>query len=141
MSDINTVVIGGRLVRNADVKKLSENNLAVKFVLASNRFKKNKDGEYVDKVSFFPVRMYTREDDKRIGFLVKGERVAVEGYIEQYNWEKDGKKKSYIQIIANKLDIRFEKANLDKASDKTDDEFSEYEPAEEDGFIDDIDIF
>ena len=38
-------------------------------------------------------------------YLVKGQKIAVDGYLKQDRWEKDGQKFSKIQIVANSVQL------------------------------------
>ena len=72
--------------------------------IASNRsIKKNEKWE--DEVSYFDVTIWGKVAESLKNKLVKGKQIAVTGYLKQDRWEKDGKKQSKINIIAESVQL------------------------------------
>lgn len=106
MKDLNHVIEIGRLVKDAEVHKFDENNGVMQFTIAVNTSSK-KDGQFVDVANFFNCRSYGSNTylDKMSAMMIKGTQVAVDGYLKQDHWEKDGKKNSAVLIIAEQLQL------------------------------------
>lgn len=102
--DINTVVVSGRLTKDVDLKSVGSDNYVGKFSIASDRSFK-KDGEWSKKASFFNVTVWGKLAELASKFSKKGDPVTVVGRLEQQVWEKDGQKRSNVEIVAS--DIRF----------------------------------
>lgn len=74
MANINSVVLGGRLVRNAELR-YTGNGLAIcTFSIAVNRRRKSGD-EWVDEVSFFDVTLFGRYGEALQKSLLKGKMI------------------------------------------------------------------
>lgn len=107
MTDINSLTIIGRLTHD-----ISDNNFAyttggtarLNLSIAVNRSQKS-GGEWSDKVSFFDVTIWGKTAENIKQYLSKGKQIAIEGYLEQQRWEKNGQRYSKIYIIANQIQL------------------------------------
>lgn len=107
MTDINSLTIIGRLTHD-----ISDNNFAyttggtarLNLSIAVNRNQKS-GGEWSDKVSFFDVTIWGKTAENIKQYLSKGKQIAIEGYLEQQRWEKNGQRYSKIYIIANQIQL------------------------------------
>ncbi len=107
MTDINTVNIIGRLVRDIDSGSFgyTAGGMArLNISIATNRSQKT-GGQWVDKASFFDVTVWGKSAENIKPYLSKGKQVAIEGYLDQQRWEKDGRKYSKVCIIANAVQL------------------------------------
>ena len=102
MSDMNCVVLVGRLVDDAELKYTKDGMAISKFRLASNYYQ-GKDKE--DGVSFFDVTMWGKQAESVSQYLTKGKRIAVQGELKQERWEKDGNKQSRVVITAQSVQL------------------------------------
>ena len=109
MTDLNKVILVGRVTRDVGTDERSFSfvgNGVAKLVvsIASNRsIKKNEKWE--DEVSYFDVTIWGKVAESLKDKLVKGKQIAVTGYLKQDRWEKDGKKQSKINIIAESVQL------------------------------------
>ena len=96
---MNTVLLTGRAVREAEVKTVGEHRVA-KFTLAVERpFVKGKE-----KVTdYFKVECWNFWADKA-SKIVKGIKVFVSGSLKLNTWEKDGKKHYDVIVVANEVE-------------------------------------
>ncbi len=109
MTDLNNVVLIGRLTRDVGSDErsfgyLPNGNARANFSIAVNRSKKNGE-QWVDEVSFFDVTLYGKSAESLKPYLLKGKQVAIDGYLKQETWEKDGQKGSKVKIIANNVQL------------------------------------
>jgi single-strand DNA-binding protein len=104
MSDVNHVVLIGRLTRDAELKFTSGGMAVCRFSLAINRRRKNGD-EWVDEANFFDVVLFGKSGESVSQYLTKGKQVAVEGELKQDRWEQDGQSRSKIEILANNVQL------------------------------------
>lgn len=104
MTDVNCVVLVGRLVRDAEITYTAGGTASARFALAVSRSKKI-DGQWKDEVSFIDIVYYGKSAESMRDRLVKGRQVAVEGALRQSRWEKDGQTKTKVEVVAEKVQI------------------------------------
>ena len=108
----NTVLLTGRLTRDAELKYTAAGVAMCRFSIAVNRrFKDPKSGEWKDDASYVDVSVW-REAAERCGkVLKKGSPVHVEGRLKSSSFEgKDGTKRTKLEVEARRVQI------LEKAS-------------------------
>ena len=98
MADVNSVVIVGRLTRDAERRG---NGGPLSFSIASSRRVKHGE-EWSDEASFFEVTYWHKSLDQ---YLTKGKQIAVSGALVQEHWEKDGEKRSKVTILADNVQL------------------------------------
>jgi single-strand DNA-binding protein len=104
MGDINSVILVGRLTRDAELKYIANGQAVCKFSLAVNR--RRKQGEqWVDEANFFDVVVWGRQGESLNQYLVKGKLIGVDGELRQDRWEQDGQSRSKVEIIAGKVHL------------------------------------
>lgn len=107
MTDLNTVNIIGRTTREInehDFAYTSGGTARLNLGIAVNRSEK-RGGEWGDKASFFEVTVWGKTAENIKPYLTKGKQVAIDGYLDQQRWEKDGQKFSKVVIIANQVQL------------------------------------
>ena len=109
MTDLNHVVLIGRLTKNLldDERNfgfLPNGQAIANLSIAVNRSKKVGDN-WQDETSFFDVTIFGKTAENLKPYLTKGTQIAVDGYLKQDRWEKDGQKFSRIGIIANSVQL------------------------------------
>ena len=109
MTDFNHVTLIGRLTHDVGDDERSFGYLAngtakAEVSIAVNRSRKNGD-EWVDEVSYFDVTIWGKQAESLKPYLTKGKQIAIEGYLKQDRWEKDGQKRSKISIIATNVQL------------------------------------
>lgn len=105
MSDLNSVVLVGRLTRDPELRYTPQGAPVGEFSLATHRRYSKKSGEHVEEVSFIDVVAWNRLAEVAAEFLKKGRQVIVSGQLIQDRWEdKDsGQKRSKIRVLAQTL--------------------------------------
>ncbi len=96
---MNQVVLIGRLVRDADLKMLS-NGSVLNFTIAVDRGYKDKDGN--KQTDFVPIVAFNK--DKIADYMLKGKMVAISGsiQIDKYK-DKDGKDRTATKVNAREI--------------------------------------
>lgn len=107
MSDLNVTVVEGRLTRSAELKHLNNDKRTAvcTFSIANNRSRKADNGEWIDAVSYFDCELWGKYGEAMASKLVKGEKVTIEGRLDQDRWEKNGQYSSRIKITVEKLHV------------------------------------
>lgn len=108
MSNFNQVGILGNLCFDPDIENTSSGLAVLKFTLAVNSSRKNqKTGEYEDSVSFIPCTLFGNRANGLHKVLKKGAKIIVSGELKSSHWEKDGEKRSKIEVIARDIEILY----------------------------------
>ena len=104
MTDINRITIVGRLTKDAEVKYTPGGMAIVKMTVAVNRRVK-KGQEWLDDASFFDVQLFGNQAKNLAQYLNKGKQIAIDGWLKQERWTKDGQTKSRLVINANDIQL------------------------------------
>ena len=109
MTDLNHVVIIGRLTRDLGTDERSFGYVAngqarANVSIAVNRSKKSGE-EWTDEVNYFDITIWGKTAENLKPYLTKGKQIAVDGYLKQDRWEKDGQKMSRVSIVANNVQL------------------------------------
>lgn len=106
MTDINHVILIGNLTRDVGdgYSVLSNGQAKASISIAVNRSKKSGD-QWVDETSYFDITVWGKTAENLKPYFVKGQKIAVEGYLKQDRWEKDGQKFSKVSVVANSVQL------------------------------------
>lgn len=107
MTDLNHVIEIGRLTRDIserDFGYMTGGTARLNLSLAVNRSEK-RNGAWQDKVSYFDVTVWGKTAENIKPYLHKGKQIALDGYLDQQRWEKDGVKYSKVVIIADSVQL------------------------------------
>lgn len=103
---INKVIITGNLTRDASLNALPSGTPVCEFGVAVNERRRNRQtDEWEDVPVFVDCNMFGTRAEKIAQYLVKGLKVTVEGKLRYSSWEKDGQKRSKLDVVAD--DIEF----------------------------------
>lgn len=104
MTDLNCVVVVGRLTKDIDVSYMQSGSAVGKFSIAVNRSVKRND-QWIDEASFFDVTVWGKTAENLKPYLIKGAKVALQGYLKQDRWEKEGQKFNKVGIVAENIEL------------------------------------
>lgn len=103
---INFVAISGNLTRDAQVRRTASGMAIVSFTVAVNeRRKNNQTGEWDDYANYVDVTWFGAYAEKCAGSLVKGAPIALGGSLRYSQWEREGQKRSKLEVIANEVQM------------------------------------
>lgn len=103
-SDINSVIIVGRLTRDVELKYMNNGSAVASMSIAVNRSKKEGD-QWVSEAHFFDVSYFGKGAEAVKPYLTKGKQIAIQGSLRQNRWEKDGQKQSRVVIVADSVEL------------------------------------
>lgn len=104
MSDINRVLLTGRLVADPDIRYTPTGNEVAQFRIAVNRNFKLKDSDQWQEDTFFvTIIAWNRLAEKVEKNFRKGNLVFIEGRLRIRDYEVDGTKKWITEIVAISL--------------------------------------
>lgn len=103
---INRVVISGNLTRDAELRQTQSGSSILGFGVAVNDRRKNpQTGEWEDYPNFIDCTMFGPRAEKLAQYLTKGLKVAIEGKLRYSSWERDGQKRSKLEVIVDTLEF------------------------------------
>ena len=104
--DLNHVALIGRLTRDvgSDFAYLQSGAACANVSIAVNRSRKQGDS-WVDEVSYFDVTIWGKQAEALRPYLTKGKQIAVDGYLRQDRWEKDGCKFQKVRVVADSVQL------------------------------------
>ena len=103
---INRVCISGNLTRDPELRATRSGMQVLSFGVAVNDRRKNpQSGEWEDCPNFVDCTMFGKRAETVSRYLSKGSKVAIDGKLRYSAWEKDGQRRSKIEIIVE--DIEF----------------------------------
>jgi len=119
MSDINKVIILGRLTADPILKSTNSGKPVCTISIAVDQSYKDSNGNKVDKVSFFEASAWGALGEVISKYVHKGHKFGFVGHAEQQRWEdKDGGKRSKVVFMIE--DIQFLQPKSDKSESVAD---------------------
>ncbi len=103
---INKVVISGNLTRDPELRQTANGFPVLGFGVAVNDRRKNQQtGEWEDYPNFIACTMFGARAESVSRFLSKGSKVAIEGKLRWSQWERDGQKRSKIEVVVDEIEF------------------------------------
>jgi single-strand DNA-binding protein len=87
------------LVRDPEIKEFGEGKKVANFSLAVNGWDKDKEADFI------PITAWDKTAEIVEVWCKQGSRVAIKGRFQLQCWEKDGQKRSKIQVICESLSL------------------------------------
>lgn len=101
---INRVMISGNLTRDAEIRSTQSGMAILGFGVAVNDRRKNQQtGEWEDYPNFVDCTMFGTRGEKLQPYLTKGTKVAIEGKLRYSSWERDGQRRSKLEVIVDNV--------------------------------------
>ena len=103
---INRVMISGNLTRDAEIRSTQSGMAILGFGGAVNDRRKNhQTGEWEDYPNFVDCTMFGTRGEQLQPYLTKGTKVAIEGKLRYSSWERDGQRRSKLEVIVDELEF------------------------------------
>ena len=103
---INRVIISGNLTRSPELRSTSAGLPVMQMNVAVNDRRKDPNtGEWQDYPNFVDCTLFGSRAEHVAKWLSKGSKVAVEGKLRWSQWEKDGVKRSKIEVVADEIEF------------------------------------
>ena len=94
---INNVVLIGRLTRDVELHRTSQDQVVGQFTLAVNRNYKNQDGGY--DADFINCVIWRKLAENFANWIKKGNLVAITGHIQTRNYENQQGQRVYVTEV------------------------------------------
>lgn len=103
---INKVIISGNLTRDPELRQTTSGMPVLGFGVAVNDRRKNQNtGEWEDYPNFIDCTMFGNRAEGVSRFLNKGSKVCIEGKLRWSQWERDGQKRSKVEVIVDEIEF------------------------------------
>ena len=103
---INKVVISGNLTRDPELRQTANGFPVLGFGVAVNDRRRNQQtGEWEDYPNFIDCTIFGARAESVAKFLNKGSKVAIEGKLRWSQWERDGQKRSKIEVVVDEIEF------------------------------------
>jgi len=98
----NTVTLCGNLTREPEFVQTSTGTALVRASMATNH-RKQVGGKWEDEPSYFDLVLFGDQAMNVLESLHQGDRVMVTGRLKWSSWEKDGQKRSKIEVVVDEI--------------------------------------
>jgi single-strand DNA-binding protein len=100
------VSISGNLTRDIEVRQTQSGMAIANLGVAVNDRRKNpQTGQWEDVANFVDCVMFGERAAKLAPYLVKGAKVVIDGKLRYSSWEKDGQKRSKLEVVVDDIDF------------------------------------
>jgi single-strand DNA-binding protein len=109
MTDLNKVILIGRLTQDCGNDERSfgyvgNGQARANVSIVVNRSYKQGD-QWVEEANYFNITIWGKTAENLKPYLTKGKQICVEGHLKQDRWEKDGKKESRLNVVAESVQL------------------------------------
>jgi single-strand DNA-binding protein len=109
MTDLNKVILIGRLTQDCGNDERSfgyvgNGQARANVSIVVNRSYKQGD-QWVEEANYFNITIWGKTAENLKPYSTKGKQICVEGHLKQDRWEKDGKKESRLNVVAESVQL------------------------------------
>ena len=103
---INRVNITGNLTRDPELRATQGGTQVLHLGVAVNDRRRNpQSGNWEDYPNFIDCVMFGTRAEAIQRYLRKGTKVAIEGRLRYSSWERDGQKRSKIEVVVDEIEF------------------------------------
>lgn len=100
MSSYNRIILVGNLTRDPQLSYTPNNVAVCKFGLATNRRRKDADGNMREEVCYVDCTVFARGAETFNQYMAKGRSILIEGRLQFQQWTNpEGQKRSKHEVI------------------------------------------
>lgn len=103
-TDMVSIVVIGRLTRDAELKYTPNGNAITAFDVATSARVKQGD-QWGEEPSFWSVELWGKLGESLVQYMTKGKQIAVQGSARIEKWEKDGQPRQKVKINAQTVQL------------------------------------
>ena len=104
---INRVNITGNLTRDPELRATQSGTQVLHLgVVVNDRRRNPQTGNWEDYPNFIDCVMFGTRAEAIQRYLSKGTKVAIEGRLRYSSWERDGQKRSKIEVVVDEIEFR-----------------------------------
>src|SRR5665213_1114329 len=99
-----SITLTGNVTRDPELQFGQSGTAITKFGLALNSRRKDASGEWCDgDPQFFDVTCFNDLAENVAESIARGTRIVLSGRVSYSSWEKDGDKRSKVEVIADSI--------------------------------------
>lgn len=103
---INNVTITGNLTRDPELRTSASGTNVLQFSVAVNdRVKNQQTGQWEDRPNYIDCTVFGSRAEALSRLLHKGSKVGIQGKLHWSSWEKDGQKRSKVEVWPNEVEL------------------------------------
>lgn len=103
--NINHVTISGNLTRDPELRMTTGGTQVLSFGIAVNDRRRNpQTGEWEEYPNFIDCTMFGNYAESMSRVLAKGMKVTIDGKLRYTAWERDGQKRSKVEVIVSHIE-------------------------------------
>ena len=103
---INRAIVSGNLTRDPELRTTSGGMAVLSLGVAVNDRRKNQQtGEWEDVPNFIDCTMFGSRAEAVSRYLSKGSKVCIEGRLRWSQWERDGEKRSKVEVVVDEIEF------------------------------------
>jgi len=104
-SDVNVVVVVGRLVRDIELKYTPSGTAVANFSIANNKPSKKVGDSYEEQpANFLNIVVWGKMAETCSQYLKKGKQAIINGRLQQRSYEtNEGQKRSVVEVVTNSV--------------------------------------
>ena len=103
---INRVVVSGNLTRDPEMRVTAGGTQVLSFGVAVNDRRRNPQTcDWEDYPNFVDCTMFGARAEAVGRYLAKGAKVAIEGKLRYSSWERDGQRRSKLEVIVDEIEF------------------------------------
>jgi len=102
---VNKVILIGNVGKDPEVKYLEKDVAYARFTLATNESYKNKNGEKVTNTEWHNIVVWRGLAKVVENYVKKGSKLYIEGKLTYREYEQDGQKKYFTEIVCRELNM------------------------------------
>lgn len=117
---INRVVISGNMTRDIEIRSTAGGTTVGQFGMAVNDRRRNQQtNEWEDYPNFVDVTVFGNRATALQKMVGKGSKVCVEGKLRWSQWERDGQKRTKLEVIGEDVEIMQRRADGQQQAPQT----------------------
>ena len=121
MASLNKVYVIGNLTKDPELRFVPSGQAVANLRLATNRKYKAGNGEWKDEVTYLSVEVWGKSAEACAEYLKKGSACLVEGRLKLKEWEKDGQKRSMLEVVSERVQFLGGKGSSESNTGEHDD--------------------
>lgn len=115
---LNKVMLLGNLGADPELKVTQGGQSILKLRLATTEGYLDRNNARQERTEWHRVTLFGKRAEALSKFLVKGDRIFVEGRIQTSSYEKDGEKRYSTEVVANNVILNGNKGGQKKEQDE-----------------------
>lgn len=103
MASLNKVMLIGNLGKDPELKYTQSGQAVATFSLATTRKWKDKEGGDKEDTQWHNIKVWGRTAEVANQYLKKGRQVFIEGRLEHRQYEQDGQRKYFTEVVCENM--------------------------------------